>query len=141
MPGYRAFPCMYKHLLFYVDIFIYVSQYIHIREYIGLSTITVTELPLLWRRVLYCLRGRGEGVTIGTYIIYLSGCISIPIVYVLLPRIYLQGCKYFTMLHLSMCLYMGYCVYSHMDICGYGALINRCIYELLFKYGKKSNHI
>jgi hypothetical protein len=37
------------------------------------------------------------------------------------------------MLHLSMYLYTEYSVYMYMDICGYEALINRRIYELLLK--------
>ena len=68
------------------------------------------------------------GVTISTYkILYMD-------LYIYSYREYIcMGANILLfMLYLSMYLYTEYSVYMYMDICGYGVLINGCIYELIF---------
>jgi hypothetical protein len=97
----------------------------HIHEYMGLST-TTTKV---------------------CYIVYVGECrcnyrrVYYMPVYIFLSRIYYyrayicMGANVLLLytLHLSMYLYTEYSVCMYMDICGYGLLINGCMYELIFK--------
>jgi hypothetical protein len=103
----------------------YVLWYMHIHEYMGLSTTTTKE----------------------RYIVYVGECrcnyrrVYYMRVYIFLSRIYYYRVYICTganvlllyTLHLSMYLYTEYSVCLYMDICGYGLLINGCMYELIFK--------
>jgi hypothetical protein len=72
---------------------------------------------------------------ITVYIIYVGACRRIyKTLYTglhIFYRVYI--CMQIYMLHLSMYLYTEYSVYMYMDICGYGVLITRRNYELIFK--------
>jgi hypothetical protein len=125
IPGQRAYACIYRYPIIWGGwLWIYSSMchgtctYANIRGWV-----------LLRRKCAILSTWRSAGVTIGAYII----CGFITIYYY---RVYIcMGANVLLLytLHLSMYLYTEYSVCMYMDICGYGLLINGCMYELIFK--------
>jgi hypothetical protein len=143
IPRYQAYPCMYRFpIILCGQVRVYSSMWLGTYTNIRVATTTAKGIILsMWGRV---------GVTIGTFIISLCGDTYISYrVYICVGANILLCYMLHLSLHfmcVSMCVYVLYiyvciiyiiCKYIHTHICGQRALINRCIYELLFKCGKE----